>query len=124
MMRLASRLLRAGGVGGWAARRGHRVRGLLDVARFPADGTNRTALLSAQGLPGGMVVGFPWSGGIGGATASASPLRDCDIHLLEGGRRVDPGIRPTMDEVNARTTTGPWKSAAYAIGIPRSAWNE
>jgi hypothetical protein len=43
---------------------------VLDVARFPADDKNGTALLSAPGmhetacfLPGGMVTGFRWSGG-------------------------------------------------------------
>jgi hypothetical protein len=35
----------------------------LDVARFPADGKNRTALSSAQGLPSGTFAGFRWSGG-------------------------------------------------------------
>jgi hypothetical protein len=34
---------------------------VLDVAKFPADGKNRTALLSAQGLPGDTVVDFRWS---------------------------------------------------------------
>jgi hypothetical protein len=33
---------------------------VLHVARFPADGKNRTALLSAQGLPGGTIVRFRW----------------------------------------------------------------
>ena len=42
-------------------------------ARFLADGKNRTALLSAQGLPGGTVAGFRCSGGTGCATVSASP---------------------------------------------------
>jgi len=41
-------------------------------ARFLADGQNRTALLSAQGLPGGTVAGFRCSGGTGCATVPAS----------------------------------------------------
>jgi hypothetical protein len=45
-----------------------------DVARFPADGKNRTALLSSQGLPGGTVAGFRWSGG----TACARHQQDHD----------------------------------------------
>jgi len=49
---------------------------VLDVARFPAGGKNRTALLSDQGLPGGTVAGFTWSGGIGRATVPASPLQN------------------------------------------------
>jgi len=44
-----------------------------DVATFPADVKNRTAVLSAQGLPGGTVAGFRWSGSTGCATASATP---------------------------------------------------
>jgi hypothetical protein len=32
---------------------------VLDVTRFPVDGKNGTALLSAQGLPGGHVYLFP-----------------------------------------------------------------
>jgi hypothetical protein len=31
---------------------------VLDVVRFPGDSKNGTALLSAQGLPGGTVAGF------------------------------------------------------------------
>jgi hypothetical protein len=45
----------------------------LDVDRFPADGNNRTALLSAQWLRGGTVARFRWSGGTGRATVPASP---------------------------------------------------
>jgi len=41
-------------------------------ARFLADGKNGTALLSAQGLPGGTVAGFRCSGGTGCATVPAS----------------------------------------------------
>src|SRR6266568_8479612 len=54
---------------------------VLDVARFPVGGKRRTALLAAQRPPGGTVVGFRWSGDIGRATESASPLPDCDFHL-------------------------------------------
>ena len=65
-------------------------------ARFLTDGKNRTALLSAQGLPGGTAVRFPWSGGIGRATVSASPLLDCDIHSAGRGhtRSGPPGYLP------------------------------
>jgi hypothetical protein len=49
---------------------------VLDVARFPANGKNRTALRQLRELPGGTVVGFCWSDGAGCATASASPLLD------------------------------------------------
>jgi hypothetical protein len=49
---------------------------VLDMARFRADGKNRTALLSAQAPPGGTVAGFRWLGGTGCATAQASPLRN------------------------------------------------
>jgi hypothetical protein len=49
---------------------------LRDMAGFPADGKNRTALLSAQGLPGGTVAGFHWSDGTGYAPARATPLRN------------------------------------------------
>jgi hypothetical protein len=49
---------------------------VLDVARFPADGKNRTALLTAQGLPCGTVAGFGWSESIGCPTARATPLRN------------------------------------------------
>jgi hypothetical protein len=46
----------------------------LDVAKFPADGKNRTAAISAQGLPGCAVAGLLWSGGTGCATGQASRL--------------------------------------------------
>jgi hypothetical protein len=46
----------------------------LDVAKFPADGKNRTAAISAQGLPGCAVAGLRWSGGTGCATGQATPL--------------------------------------------------
>jgi|SRR6266567_3331630 len=55
-------------------------------ARFLAGGKNRTALLSAQGLPGGTVAGFRCSGGTACATVSASPLLDCDIHSAADGQ--------------------------------------
>jgi len=52
----------------------------LNVARFAANGKNKTELLSAQGLPGGMIAGFRWSSGIGCATGRAIPLRNCGFH--------------------------------------------
>ena len=57
---------------------------VLDVARFPADGKKRTALLSAQGPTRGTVAGFRWSGGIGCATVPTTPLRNCDFHSALG----------------------------------------
>jgi hypothetical protein len=54
---------------------------VLDVARFPADGKSRTALLSAHGLLGDTIVGFRWSGGTGCATGRRNPLLDCDFHF-------------------------------------------
>ena len=58
----------------------------------PPTAISRTALLSAQGLPGSTIAGFPWSGRIGCATARASPLRDCDTHMA-GALQFAPRLR-------------------------------
>lgn len=61
---------------------------MLNMARLHADGKNGTALLSVQRLPGGRVVGFRWSGGIGRATAPAA--RYGIVALIAGIPRCAP----------------------------------
>jgi hypothetical protein len=67
----------------WPQSRGHHGRSGAP-SRSGAPGSPRPPVvegpLPARRLPGGTIIGFPWSGDIGRATARATPLLDCDIH--------------------------------------------
>jgi hypothetical protein len=68
-----------------------------DVVRFPADGKNRTAWLSAQEPPGGATADFRWPGGTECAQVQASGIAVLrfDKVTFSGLSRPWPG-RPAL----------------------------